>query len=429
MNPSRRDVLLGGTALLASARAFGQSARPKRFIAMYFPNGCFPQSWFPGGGETSFTLASSHASLEPYKQHCLFFAGLDLKVAVSGPGEQHQRGIGAFLTGQTLQTGTFVGNDGTTSGWANGASLDQLLIPLVGRGSVAPSLQLGVRCNERDVSGVISYSGAAAPLLAQNDPSQTFKTLFGQVPGPPDEMERRRRRRASVLDAVKKQFPISKRNLSKADAERLDRHLDEVRELETRVAGLPDNPNCPPPAAPPDVAFTSEASMGQVAKLQADLLVKAFECDLTRVATIAFSDAKNHIGMPFIGITSGVHNISHYGDSNPDRAELATRDRWVTEQLAYLVKKLKETPDGNGTLLDNTLLMLGSELGQGNTHSHDNVPLILAGHGAGFRMGRYLKYNRTSWNDMLLGIYKGFGGTGDTFGAAGFTTGALPHLT
>ncbi len=429
MRATRRDVLLGAAALLASSRAFGQAARPKRFVAMYMPNGCFPSLWFPSGGETSFTLGSSMAALEQYRQHCLFFNGVDLKVAVSGQGEQHQRGIGAFLTGQTLQSGNFVGNDGTTAGWANGPSLDQLLVPLVGSGSVAGSLQLGVHCAERDVSGVISYAGAAQPLLAQNDPKQTFKTLFGALPGPPDDKERLRRRRASILDAVKKQFPIAKRDLSKADAARLDAHLDQVRELESRVAVVPSSPTCPPPQAPGDVAFASEAAMGQVSKLQLDLLVKALECDLTRVATVAFSDAKNHIGMPFIGISGGVHNISHYPDTSPERADLAKRDKWVVEQLAYLVKKLKETPDGNGTLLDSTVVMLGSELGLGNTHSHSNVPLVLAGGGAGFRMGRYLSYSSASWNDLLLSLYRAYGGAGDTFGAPSFSSGLLPNLT
>ncbi len=425
---SRRDVFLGGAALLAASRASAQAARPKRFVAIYFPNGCFPSQWFPSGSETGFTLPATLAPLEAFRQHCLFFSGLDLKVAVSGPGEQHQRGIGAFLTGQTLQTGSFIGNDGTSAGWANGASLDQLLVPVVGQGSAAKSLQLGVRCAERDVSGVISYSGAAQPLLANNDPAVTFRTLFGQVTqGPPDEQERVRRRRASVLDAVQRQFPQAKRGLSKADQQRLDLHLEEVRQLEKRVAAV-NGASCAAPAAPPQTMFESESVMPQVAKLQVDMLVKALQCDLTRVATLAYSDAKNHIGLPFLGITSGVHNISHLPDGASDRLQLQQRDAWMVEQLAYLVRKLKETPDGDGTLLDSTLVMMGSELGAGNTHSHSNVPLVLAGHAAGFTMGRYLSYAGSSWNDLLLSIYRGFGGTGDSFGAAGFCNGVLPKL-
>lgn len=429
MSFTRRDLLLGGSALLLGRRALAQAARPKRFIAIYQPNGCFPASWFPSGGETGFTLGSSLMPLEPYREHCLFFSGVDLKVAVTGNGEQHQRGIGAFLTGQTLATGSFVGNDGTTAGWANGASLDQLLVPLVGSGSTAPSLQLGVHCAERDVSGVVSYAGPSMPLLAVNDPAVTFRTLFGTVPGPADEQERVRRRRASVLDTVAKQFPVAKRGLSRADVARLDLHLQQVRDLEARVAGLPGNPSCPPPAAPPMTQFASETAMPEVAKLQLDLLVKALQCDLTRVATVAFSDAKNHIGLPFLGVASDVHNISHLPDSDAERVHLATRDRWMAEQLAYLVKRLAETPDGSGTLLDSTLVLWGSELGQGNSHSHSNVPLVLAGHGAGFRMGRSLRFNASSWNDVLLSVYRAFGGAGETFGDAQFSSGPLAGLT
>jgi hypothetical protein len=427
---TRRNFLAGGAALLWASRVGAQAAaRPKRFIAMYMPNGCFPANWFPQGDEATFTLAASQAPLAPYQQHCLFFSGVDLKVAVSGPGEQHQRGIGAFLTGQTLQTGPFVGNDGTTAGWANGPSLDQMLIPIIGQGTTVKSLQLGVHCAERDVSGAISYASAGRPLLAENNPVQTFRTLFGEMTGPVDDKERLRRRRASVLDAVTQQFAHAERNLCKSDVQRLDEHLQQVRDLETRVTALPTHPNCPAPAAPPTLNYASETVMPQVAKLQIDLLVKAMQCDLTRVATLAYSDAKNHIGLPFLGITSDVHNISHYSDSSPERAQLAVRDRWMVEQLTYLVKALAETPDGDGKLIDNTLVMLGSELGQGNTHSHSNVPVVLAGHGAGFRMGRFLKYDNSSWNDLLHAIYQGLGGTSPTFGASDFSGGPLKRLT
>ncbi len=426
--PSRRELLVAGAAVLAAPRAFGQAARPKRFVAMYMPNGCYPSGWFPQGTETSFTLGSNHAALESHRQHCLWLQGVDLKVAVTGPGEQHQRGIGAFLTGQTLQTGTFIGNDGTTAGWANGASLDQLLLPVIGKGAAAPSLQLGVHCIERDVSGVISYAGAGQPLLANNDPKATFRALFGSTPmAPTDEQERVRRRRASVLDAVKKNFPLSKQRLSAEDQRRLDRHLTEVRELEARVAAVPPG-SCAAPMEPPTTAFTSESAMDQVSKLQLDLLVKALQCDLTRSATIAFSDAKNHIGLPFLGINSDVHNISHYGDDAPERAQLGRRDKWMAEQFAYLVRRLAETPDGDGTLLDNTLVLWGSELGSGNTHSHANTPAVLAGHAAGFRMGRFVKANGRSWNDLLLAIFTGMGGTASSFGASAFSEGPLPGL-
>ena len=429
MKLSRRELMAAGAGLMVASRGFAQAARPKRFVAMYMPNGCVPSAWFPQGSESAFTLGTSHSSLEPYRQHCLWLQGLDLDVAVTGPGEQHQRGIGAFLTGQTLQTGSFIGNDGTSAGWADGASLDQLLVPVIGKGAAASSLQLGVHCVERDVSGVISYAGAAQPLLANNDPQATFRALFGSAPvGPPDEKERIRRRRASVLDTVQKQFPAAKQRLSGADQRRLDEHLNQVRELELRVAALPDNPTCPRPAAPPTTMFTSESAMAEVSKLQLDLLVKAFQCDLTRSATIAYSDAKNHIGLPFLGINSDVHNISHYADSSPERAQLATRDRWMAEQFAYLVRKLSETPDGDGTLLDNTLVLWGSELGAGNTHSHDNTPAVLAGKAAGFKMGRFVKAGGRSWNDLLLAIFQGLGGNASSFGAASFCAGALPGL-
>jgi hypothetical protein len=416
-------LLAAGAGLLGSRRVFAQAAPPRRFIAVYHPNGCFPSRWFPTGSETAFTLGPSLMPLEPHRGRCLFLSGVDLKVAVDGQGEQHQRGLGAFLTGRKLQAGLFVGNDGTTAGWADGPSLDQLLVPLLGAGAAAASLQLGVHCVERDVSGVLSYAGAAKPLLAVNDPAQTFRTLFGSG-GTAAEMEKLRRRRASVLDTVAKQFPLAKRRLSAADQQRLDEHLQLVRDLEARVTAVPSGA-CMAPQAPPATMFASESSMPEVAKLQIDLLVKALQCDLARVATLAFSDAKNHIGMPFAGVAGDVHNVSHLPDSDPSRLELASRDAWVAEQVAYLVAQLAATSDANGPLLDSTLVLWGSELGQGNLHSHANVPCVLAGSAPGLRMGRYLAMNGASWNDLLLTVYRSLGGSGNTFGDAAFSSGAL----
>lgn len=435
---ARRMVLkgAGGVALalpwLSSAVKAQSEVRPKRFVAFFHPNGCFPARWFPteGATEGDFTLGDSHASLAPLRQHCLWLSGVDLKVAVTGPGEQHQRGIGAFLTGQKLQSGTFVGNDGTTAGWAAGVSLDQRLAQVVGSGTRTKSLQLGVHALARDVSGALAYAGPAQPLLPENDPAAVFKLLFGGQTIPNDEGERKRRRRASILDAVKEQFPLAKKGLSALDQRRLDEHLARVRELELRVTALPPGQGCAQATAPATVAWGAEAQMAVVAKLQLDVLVQALACDLTRVATVAFSDAQNHVSMPFIAISSDVHNISHLSDSDPNRTKLATRDAWQAQQFAYFLSRLKETPDGQGaTLLDHSLTLWGSELGQGNSHSHANVPLVLGGHAAAFRMGRYVKKASSSYNDLLCSVAQGFGADDTSFGDANFCTGPLSGLT
>jgi hypothetical protein len=177
------------------------------------------------------------------------------------------------------------------------------------------------------------------------------------------------------------------------------------------------------------VPFDTEMAMPQVAKLHIDLVLAAFACDLTRVATFCFSDAKNHIALPFLGITGDVHNISHLSDGDAERRKLGTRDAWQAQQLASILDGLQKTPDGTGTLLDSTLVFWGTDVSRGNVHSHDDMPFVLAGHGAGFRMGRSVRWAGRPHNDLLLSIFKAYGGDATTFGDPDFCTGPLDNLT
>lgn len=436
---SRRLVLrsAGGIAVtlpfLPSIARADTMPPPKRFVGFYMPNGVYPAWWWPTvgpGGETDFTFAQSLASLADVKSHVLQVGGLDMKVALTGPGEQHQRGLGGLLTGTTLQSGTFVGNDGSTAGWANGPSVDQELISLVGAGSKMRSLQLGVKCTERDVSGSLSYSGAAAPLLPQNNPELTFRSLFSSMSMPDTEAAAIRRRRGSVLDAVLEQLSSTRNKLSVAERPLLDNHLTFVRDLETRVTGLPPSTfSCVEPSAPPTTQYDTAAAMNEVSRLQLDLLVLAFKCDATRVATIVYSDAKNHTPLPFINVNGDVHNISHLSDQDAQRADLGKRDTWQIEQFGYLLRRLLETAEGDSNLLQSTLMFMGTDVSKGNTHAHDDMPFLLAGHAAGFRMGRFVRFGGQAHNDLLLSILQGYGGTHSTFGDARFCTGPLAKMT
>ena len=180
---------------------------------------------------------------------------------------------------------------------------------------------------------------------------------------------------------------------------------------------------------PGELQFLTEAAMPEVAKLQLDLTLLAFQCDLTRVVTIMWSDAKNHRGMPFLGINSSVHNITHYGDTDMGRLKLIDRDRWQMQQFAYILEGLKSVTDPNGqTLLDNTLVFQGSDVSRGNVHSHDDMPHLLAGGAGGWSMGRYVKFQGQQHNNLLVSILNAFGGTHTTWGDAAFCTGPLRGL-
>ncbi len=432
MKLSRRSLFraMGGVAFATPwLESLAQTPPPRRFISLYHPNGVHSSAWAPTVVGADFTFGSSQGSLAPYKADLLYLQGLDMKCALTGAGEQHQRGLGGLLTGRKIEAGSFTGNDGTTAGWSSGISLDQELVKVVGEGSRVASLQLGVNAGERDVSGCLSYSGKALPLLPQNDPRATFARLFDINPLPDDKGEPLRKRRTSVLDAVREQFGLLSGRVSAADRVALDLHLDRVRQLELRLTALPLPVLCRSATQPPELAFESEALMPQVAKLQLDLLVLALSCDLTRVATMMFSDAKNHIALPFLNISSDVHNISHMSNLDMQREDLARRDGWQAEQLAYLLGKLKATTEGAGNLLDSSIIFWGSEVAEGNIHSHDNMPFLVAGHAAKWKMGRVLKFGGRAHNDLLLSMLQGLGGAQTAFGDSAFSIGPLPGLT
>ncbi len=432
MKLTRRSLFraAGGLAFAVPwLESVAQTVAPKRFISLYHPNGVHTAAWAPTVSGADFTFGSSQTALAPFKNDLMYLQNLDLKSALTGAGEQHQRGLCGLLTGRKIEAGSFTGNDGTTAGWASGISLDQQLVSIVGEGARVASLQLGVHAAERDVSGCLSYAAAATPLLPQGDPRQTFARLFDINPMPNDLGEPLRKRRASVLDAVREQFGFMKNRVSASDRVALDTHLERVRQLELRLAALPLPVQCQSAPQPAETLWETEKAMPEVAKLQFDLLALALACDLTRVATMMFSDAKNHIALPFINVFGDVHNISHLSNLDPNREDLAKRDKWQAEQLAYLLNKLKTTPEGGGNLLDNTLVLWGSEVAEGNDHSHDDMPFLVAGHATGWQMGRVVKTpTARPHNDLLVSILQGFGGTQTTFGDPAYVTGPLTGL-
>ncbi len=434
MKLSRRFFLRGATGLvigLPFLEARAQALPKRRFIGLYYPNGVHTPQWFPTAGATEydFTLGSLHAPLLPWKEQLLMTGGIDLSVAVSGPGEQHQRGVGAFLTGAKLGQGDFVGNDGTRAGYALGPSIDQTLVPLLSGGTAIPSLQLGVRALLPNVSGVVSYRDVNEPLLPQNNPHLTFRTLFTDALTPPDELLKLRARRKSVLDTVKSQLGHLKQQVSAFDLKRLDAHLEYVRDLEKRLTTMPPS-TCEAPLDPGPMEFEREAEFGAVAQLQLDLLALAMRCDLTRVATVMFSDAQNHTTLPHLDITSDVHNLTHLADQDQGRQAVAVRDVWQSAQLAHLMEALNTIDDAaGGTALDHTLIFQGSDVSRGNTHAHDDMPFILAGGGAGFRMGRYVRFGGVTHNRLLVSILQGFGSDLEGYGAEEFSGEPLANLT
>ena len=440
----RRELLLGagglavGLPLMSSLAGKARAAEgdaPKRLVLMYTPNGVMMDVWKPLNvtSETSFDLNATHASLAAHKSRLTFFNGVDLTIADNSefPGGLHQRGIGSLFTNSELQSGSdFVDGCGQRSGWANGISIDQEVVKTIGQDTLLPSLELGVHALDNDVQGRIAYAGPARPLPPMNDPTAVFDRLFSTLgTNAGTEMEQLRLRRKSVLDVVQDQFTAVNGRLGSDDKAKLDAHLTLVRDVERRLTdgGTPND--CEAPERPSLIDATSEADIPRIADLEIDLLALAFACDLTRVASIQFSTALNRVRYPWIEATGEGHLLSHSGVSDSvARVQLEARDAFHASRLARFLDKLSQIPEGNGTALDNTLVLWGNEVAVGATHAHTDMPLLMVGGGWHFRTGRVLTYQKASHANLLVSVLNAMGVPATTFGHPDYCSGALSGL-
>jgi hypothetical protein len=436
--------------LLSSLRARGApSVFPKRLITMYTPNGQITGAWHPQTvtSETNFVLNEIHEPLEALKSKLLLFKGIDLTIAdaTGFPGGPHQRGIGTLFTGRHLQTGDFSDGCGAKAGWADGISVDQEVANTIGTDTRFKSLELGIRATENDVQGRIAYSSAGAPLPPMLTPLDMYDRLFKDLPTtppadagvPPEDPLITQRR--SVLDSVDRQLALLSTRVSVEDKQKLDAHLALVRDIERRLNRM--TIVCEKPVVPPTLDPASEVDMPTIADTEMDLLALAFACDLSRVASITVSTGLNRVRYPWITFQNSAgetvqalkegHPLSHEPQDNPDsRAEFVARARWHASLIARLFERLGQIPEGDGTAADNTLLVWCSEVSEGNTHSHVNMPFLLVGGGWHFETGRYIQCPAgTSHSNLLVSILNAMGVETDTFGLPDFVSGPLAGLT
>ncbi|MCA9545027.1 MAG: DUF1552 domain-containing protein [Myxococcales bacterium] len=431
----RRFLQAGAGSLLAlpllqAGRAFGQPATPPRRLLVWFtPNGVNPETWFPAPGSTErdFTLGQVLTPLRRHQQRLIVTQGIDMLSPAMGPGEPHQAGMGAVLTGTHLQPGDFVGGDGTLAGWADGVSVDQLIARQIGADTRVPSLELGVRVAGSEVRHRINYAGPANPLPPNEVPRAVYARLFSALDPADPALAARLNSRRSALDAVRRQFALVRGQVGAADRARLDAHASLVRDIERRLSA--EAAACVAPDQPPLFNPGDEDHMAQATELMVDLAVAALACDQTRVITLQLSSGANNIRFPHLSSTQDDHQLSHAGPGDAmARAEWARRKVWYATQFARLLDLLEAIPEGDGTLLDHTQILWCSELAQGNSHSHANMPFLLAGGGAGWATGRYLRFEGRAHNDLLLSLARAFGVGVDAVGRRELVRGPLPGL-
>jgi hypothetical protein len=444
---NRRNFLRAG-ALASIAMAFrnktataAPTTAPKRFVVWFTPNGVVENAWRPTGGETDFVLPAMLAPLEKYRDKLMLFGpdkattnvreevGISMKCSEKLPSGGH--GMTMILTGQPD-----VVVDGAT--WAGGISVDQHIANTIGKDTRFPSLELQVRGNTTPGPGTrINYAGAGKPLPLENDPLAAFARVVADV-APEDAaakaaLAQKLANRKSVLDTVKGDFASMRATLGKSQQSKLDAHLDSLRSIEKRLLDGGGSV-CKRPdlgAAPAKNDWDQYDNMPRIAELQMDILAASFACDLTRVGTLAWTSAASNARHPFLGADEWHHELSHApSDDLVAREKLIKIGAWHSQQLVSFMDRLAAIPEGDGTVLDNTLIFACNELSDGFYHTHQNMPFFLAGGASkALKMGRYLKFADRAHNDLLVSICNAMGLPDTTFGVPTGCAGALPGLT
>lgn len=428
-----RSMGLGAAALpfVCNLSSFANSptpARKQRLIVVFSPNGVIQPTFWPEEEGSEFTLGESVSPFEPFKDQTLFLRGISNRIR--GDGDGHMRGIGCLLTGIELFPGNIQGGSDTPAGWAKGHSIDQEVRAHLQANEATRtrfgSLEFGVMVPDRaDTWTRMVYAGANKPISPIDDPYQMFAKLYGQM--------KDRESLVSILDDVQEDLRRLSKIISAQDRQLLEEHTTLVRQMESQLkeAEAIDMGHAVPELEP-GVTQDNE-NMPRITKMQIDLLVNSMIADFTRVGTLQFTNSVGQARMKWLGIEEDHHGLSHEPDSNDDANNKLTKiNKWYCEQIAYLAKRLRDTPEpgGNGNMLDNTLIVWTNELGKGNSHTHDDIPFVFLGGGADFKMGRSLKFKRVPHNRLLMSIAHGFGHHIDTFGNPDFCgDGPLTGLT
>jgi hypothetical protein len=417
MIPAAR--LLGAEAPAAA----GAVAGPRRLAWIYVPNGCDMQNWTPATFGADYELSPTLKTLAAYKDRMLVISGLVCDKANpngDGPGD-HARANAAYLTGeQPFKTGG-----------ANihlGKSADQAAAEQIGHETKFASLEIGMEDGRKastDSGYSLSYShnlswrNATTPMTKDVDPQSVFDRLFS-AGNPKESAAARARREAdqkSVLDYVLQDANRVQRKLGVADQNKLDEYLTAVREIELRLqraASAP--PPKPPEGAVRPIAYdpsterkvgisTSSDEYPTHAKLMIDVMVLAFQADLTRVITFPFADEGSNQSYPWGGAPVPHHGTSHHQGDPQKMAMLAKINAYHLSLFGYMLDKLDKIKEGNASILDNSLIAYGSGNSDGNRHNHDNLPLILLGKGAGtIKTGRHMDATGTPINNLWLSM-------------------------
>jgi hypothetical protein len=425
------DAMSPALARSASAADAASARQAQRLIFTYIPNGVTMEAWTPAAAGSTFEYTRILKPLEAFRDRTLVLSGLAHKNAYAlgdGPGD-HARAAACYLTG--VHPKKTAGAD-----IKNGVSVDQIAAQHIGATSRFPSLELG--CDDSRTVGncdsgyscaytnSLSWRSDTAPNPPETNPRLVFERLFGSFDAglDPETRAKRRASRSSVLDLVTDRTSDLVKTLGSSDKRKVDEYLSSIREVERRIqmaeqdmTGLPEGFE-----KPTGIPVTYD----EYASLMFDLQVLALQADLTRVITMMMGREGSMRTYPEIGVPDPHHPLTHHRNT-PEWIEKVTQvNAFHMGLFAKFVEKLQATPDGDGSLLDQTLVVYGSGIADGDRHTHTDLPVLLIGGAGSLKMGRHLRYEDVPMTNLYLTVLDRVGVRAETIGDS---TGRVEHLT
>ena len=425
----RRTVLRGIGATLALPFLDGMvpaisalaktAAKPiNRLGVVYVPNGVITKAYLPATDGAAYELSPTLSPLAPFREQVLVVSGLNCVPSAGRPGGSHAKASTRFLTDVSPPTSETVLDVGI--------SMDQIVANELGKHTQLASLELAIESSETagacDVgfacayTNTISWKSANTPLPMQNNPRAVFERLFGDSNSTDAKARLARiREERSILDSVTEEVANLRGALGHADRAKLGEYLEAIRDVERRIqlAEEQSDQELPLIEHPAGIPGSYEEHV----KLMYDLMVLAYQCDLTRVITFMLGREFSGMTYPQIGVPDAHHPISHHAGEAEKIAKMIKVNHYHMTLFTHLLDKLRSTPDGDGTLLDHMTLMYGYGMADSNSHSPYDIPLVLAGGGAGsFKSGRHLRFKDTPLANLHVTLLDNLGVRLDHFG-------------
>jgi hypothetical protein len=427
---SRRTFLRGAGGTLAlpllesmiPAGSRAEAAVPRTRLAfIFFPHGVTMNKWTPAGTGANFEFTPILKPLEPYRDYLTIVSNTYAPMAYGADASaaaNHARSSAVFLSGAKPDEGARP---------ALGETVDQVAARAIGQDTPLPSIELTVEAGglASPFRNTISWRTATTPLPMEHTPQVIFEKLFGDGATESERAARRRQAR-SLLDSVMDQVASLNTQLPAGDRGRLASYLDDVREIERRIHKAEAQMQAADLEVP-DTPAGAPATFDEHIRLLFDLQILAFRADITRISTLMLAHELSNVTFPATNIRDGFHNLSHHSNVQANMDRFAELNAYHHGVFAYFLEKMKATQDGDGTLLDHSLVLWGSGMSDGNQHNHTPLPMLLAGNASGaMKGGRHVRLPElTTHSNLLLTVLHKAGVPAD---AIGDSTGPIAEL-